>query len=89
VTVYRAKPKPDVRFADLNDEVALLHSPRAAKRFIELVGEDSRGAIKLAAISPEAADAAGQGWALVEAADSPNDDALLALAERLCNNPPS
>jgi hypothetical protein len=26
---------------------------------------------------------------LVEAADSPNDDALLALAERLCNNPPS
>lgn len=89
VTVYRAKPKPDVRFADLDDEVALLHSPRAAKRFAELVGEDSRGAIKLAAISPEAADAAGQGWALVEAADSPNDDALLALAERLCNNPPS
>jgi hypothetical protein len=30
----------------------------------------------------------GDGWESVEAAPEPNDDALLALAARLCNNPP-
>ena len=41
----------------------------------------------IAAISPDAARAAGAGWERVEVADAPNDAALLALAARLCNNP--
>ena len=44
-----------------------------------------RGAIAIVGISAAAAEAAGAGWETVEAAGAPNDDALLALAERLCN----
>jgi uroporphyrinogen-III synthase len=39
------------------------------------------------AISDAAAEAAGRGWEAVEVADQPNDEALLALAARLCNKP--
>jgi uroporphyrinogen-III synthase len=46
-----------------------------------------RGDILIAAISPAAAEAAGVGWGVVEAAGEPSDDALLALAARLCNKP--
>ena len=63
--------------------VALVHSPRAGRRLAELVAD--RGTIAVAAISPQAADAAGSGWECVEAAETPTDDALLALAARLCN----
>jgi uroporphyrinogen-III synthase len=66
--------------------VVLIHSPRAGRRFAEL-GSDRRP-IALAAISAAAAEAAGGGWEIVEAAEQPTDDALLALAARLCNNPP-
>jgi uroporphyrinogen-III synthase len=45
-----------------------------------------RDSIAIAAISNAAADATGNGWKSVEAAEHPNDDALLALAARLCNN---
>jgi uroporphyrinogen-III synthase len=65
--------------------VLLIHSPRAGARVAEL--DLDRGSIALAAISPAAAGAAGEGWAAVEAAEEPTDDALLALAKRLCNNP--
>jgi uroporphyrinogen-III synthase len=44
--------------------------------------------IAIAAISRAAADAAGEGWKSVAVADEPSDDALLALAARLCNNSP-
>jgi uroporphyrinogen-III synthase len=70
--------------------VALIHSPRAGRRFAELVDRASiaRGGVTIAAISPAAAEAAGEGWARVEAAERPADDVLLALAARLCNKPP-
>lgn len=87
VTVYRSRD----RDADLGEEVggvALVHSPRAGRRFAELVGGE-RAAIAIAAISSDAADAVGTGWAAVEAADAPTDEALLALTERLCNNMPA
>jgi len=42
----------------------------------------------VAAISRGAAAAVGDGWRAVEVADAPTDDALLALAARLCNKPP-
>lgn len=84
LVVYRAKPvePPELPASG----VVLIHSPRAARRLAELVNE--RSGIAIAAISPAAAAAAGGGWAAVEVADRPNDDALLAVAERLCNNRP-
>ena len=87
VIVYRAVPRTGVDLARAQGSVALVHSPRAAERFAELIdnGGLDRSATAVAAISPAAAEAVGQGWAAVEAAESPNDEALLALAERLCN----
>ena len=85
VGVYRAKPVQAPELGRLEAAVALIHSPRAGRRFAELVSD--RASIAIAAISPAAADAVGQGWEAVEAAPEPNDDALLALAARLCNKP--
>ena len=80
--VYRAV-ECDVSLADVHDSVALIHSPRAGRRFAQLVPD--REGIAIAAISPAAAEAAGDGWREVAAADTPTDEALLALAARLCN----
>jgi len=81
--VYRAVPIE----AELPDSgVALIHSPRAGRRLAELA--INRGNIAIASISAAAAEAVGDGWLEVEAAEQPNDNALLALAERLCNNLP-
>lgn len=63
------------------DAVALLHSARAARRFAELVAP-ARFAI--ACLSPAVAAAAGPGWRAVATAAQPDDDALLAVAARLC-----
>lgn len=85
IPVYRAREveQPDLRLA--NGAVVLIHSPRAGRRFAELVKD--RGNILVAAISPAAAKAAGTGWGALEAAAEPNDEALLALAARLCDKP--
>jgi len=85
VTVYRSRQieRPDLSLA--GDCIALIHSPRAGARFAELVHE--RGSIEIAAISPAAAEAAGTGWASTHVAQTPTDEALLALAARLCNKP--
>lgn len=67
--------------------VALIHSPRAARRFAELAdaaGLD-RAAVRLAAISVAAADAAGAGWDMTVAAHTPAEDALLDLARTLAD----
>jgi uroporphyrinogen-III synthase len=83
--VYRARAlNPDLAAAERS--VALVHSPRAGEQLGRLV--QARGSIAIAAISKAAADAAGTGWKTVEFASEPNDDALLALAARLCNIPP-
>lgn len=66
---------------------ALLHSPRAAALFAALV--PARGAVRIAAISAAAAEAAGPGWAEVHVAERPRDEALLELAARLCKTGPS
>lgn len=85
VVVYRSKPieAPDVSKA--RDSVALIHSPRAGRRFAELI--DDRATISIAAISEVAANAVGDGWKTIEAAVRPTDEGLLALAARLCNKP--
>lgn len=85
IAVYRSRPIEAPDLPAIGGSVALVHSPRAGQRFGELVHE--RNSIALVAISAAAAQAAGQGWERVEVADQPSDDALLALAARLCNKP--
>jgi uroporphyrinogen-III synthase len=83
-TVYAAQPiEPGRAFAEALDRgaVALLHSARAARRFREIAGTGHR----IATISAAVLDAAGTGWEAAEAADRPQDDALLAAAARLCH----
>jgi uroporphyrinogen-III synthase len=86
LTVYRARlvRHPDLSRAE--GSIALIHSPRDGRRFAELVA--GRATIGIAAISAAAAEAAGSGWKAIAVADQPSDDALLALAARLCNNSP-
>jgi uroporphyrinogen-III synthase len=84
VTVYSAIEIPEPGVGAFSG-VALIHSPRAGRRFAELVQD--RSGIAVAAISPAAAEAVGGGWDAVETAGAPNDEALLALAARLCNKP--
>ena len=85
IVVYRARQieQPDLPVTE--ESVALIHSPRAGRMFSSLVAE--RGNVAIAAISEAAAEAVGQGWKSVDVAVRPTDDALLALAARLCNNP--
>jgi uroporphyrinogen-III synthase len=84
--VYRAV-ECDVSVGDLRDVVALVHSPRAGRRLAELV--EVRNRIAIVAISEAAAEGVGEGWASVEAANEPTDEAVLALAARLCNTTPA
>ena len=87
IPIYVAEPQPTLSDAAAQASRAgalvLLHSPRAAARFAELV-EDREG-VSLAAISAATAAAAGGGWALKAVAERPRDEALLELAARLCN----
>ncbi len=83
IPVYRSKTKEGVDMRAAQGGIALIHSPRAGTRFAELVSE--RVSISIVAISPTAAEAVGDGWAVVETAETPTDDGLLALAARLCN----
>ena len=85
LVVYQSKAvdAPDVSAAQ--GSIALIHSPRASRRFAELVSD--RPSIVIAAISDAAAKAAGNGWKQVAVADRPSDEALLALAQSLCNKP--
>jgi uroporphyrinogen-III synthase len=62
--------------------LVLVHSPRAGALLRELVAEQA--GIRLAAISPAAAAAAGDGWREKAVAGAPRDEALLELAAKLC-----
>jgi len=87
IPVYRSRaidPAPDLERA--SGAVVLIHSPRAAQRFADLI--EDRGTIRIAAISDATAEAAGAGWREIHVAPEPGDDALLALAARLCNTSP-
>lgn len=87
VPVYRAvaTDRP-AELDELPGAVAAVHSPRAARRLAELVGADVKATVRVAAISPAAADAAGSGWESVGSAAEPSDSALLALCARLCED---
>jgi len=85
ITVYRAIEILTPGLTTFSESVVLIHSPRAGRRFAKLVEE--RAGIAVAAISAAAAAAVGAGWEVVEVAAEPTNDALLALAARLCNKP--
>lgn len=90
ILVYAAmEVEPAGRLASAEGSVVLVHSPRAAARFDTLASDAAldRRTIAIAAISDDAAAAAGAGWECVEAAAGTSDTALLALASRLCNKP--
>ena len=90
VPVYRAAELPEPQgFARIAGQAVAVHSPRAARRLAELAGQAAidRGEVRVAAISAAAASAAGNGWERCEAAEKPDDGALLALAARLCDKP--
>lgn len=86
IVVYRSREIGHPGMPELAGTVALIHSPRAGRRFAGLVRQPA--SVAIVAISKAAAEAAGEGWRSVETADQPNDDSLLALAARLCNNSP-
>ena len=79
--VYAAEPLAAGPFE--GPAVAMVHSARAGRRFAGLVRD--RSSIRIAAMSPSVAEAAGTGWACVAAARAPRDQALLELAAKLCN----
>jgi len=85
VTAYRATIVPTPDLAAAEGSVALVHSPRAGRRFADLVSD--RATISIAAISEAAAQQVGGGWRTVQTAAQPTDDALLALAASLCDKP--
>ncbi|HEX3422177.1 MAG TPA: uroporphyrinogen-III synthase [Sphingomicrobium sp.] len=85
ISVYRARELETEDLGIAQGTVALIHSPRAGRRFAELVQD--RGDILIAAISTAAAEAVGTGWGALETAAEPGDDGLLALAASLCNKP--
>ncbi|MEO6718264.1 MAG: uroporphyrinogen-III synthase [Novosphingobium sp.] len=68
--------------------VVLLHSGEAARHFSAECDarQIPRSKIAIAALGARIAEAAGHGWAAVEAAPQPRDEALLALACRMCQN---
>jgi uroporphyrinogen-III synthase len=88
--VYAAEPAAslpaEARGALAGGALVLLHSPRAAATFADLVGAEGldRASIRIAGISPAATAAAGAGWKSAESAVVPRDEALLELAAKLC-----
>lgn len=75
---------PD-QVARLAGSVALIQSTRAGVRLAELVAQEDRAAIAVAAISAKAAAALGDGWRQVETAATPDTTALIDLAARLAD----
>lgn len=88
---YRAEPlplPPDAAAQIGEGAVVLLHSAAAARHFAaecERLGVP-RGAIRLVALAPRIAAAAGAGWRSVAIAGQPADPALVALADELCHD---
>lgn len=88
-TVYASElvPVDDDVMAAARDAVVLLHSRRAAARFVDLLGQGPRDRVRIAALSPAVARAAGGGWRAVEVAPDPSDAALVATAVRVAIDP--
>jgi uroporphyrinogen-III synthase len=91
--IYASEPLPmPAELAGVlgNAAVVLLHSAAAAGHFAAECDRlrVPRANLRLAALGPRIAAAAGEGWAACHAAASPTEAALLALAADLCHAPP-
>lgn len=87
--VYESAPLPlPGALAGMLEEqcVVLLHSGEAARHFAAQcdLGQIARNGIAIAALAPRIAEAAGGGWAEVRSAATAQDQALLALAQVMC-----
>lgn len=69
--------------------LVLLHSAVAARHFAAEFDRFgiARSAVRLAALGPRIAAAAGEGWCEVRWAEEPREAALLALARQMCHEP--
>lgn len=89
VVAYRSVPVPLDPAAPLlasGEALVLLHSAATARHFAaecDRLGID-RAHIRLAALGPRIAAAAGEGWAAVHTAARPDETALVQLAFDLC-----
>ena len=87
--VYAVDPipmPPELKRRLASGDIAVaLHSPRAARHFAAECDrlELDRGAIALAALSENVAEAAGEGWRAVSVAGTPDDAHLLSAAAAL------
>jgi uroporphyrinogen-III synthase len=87
-----ALPLPEHAAALLRSgALVLLHSAAAARHFAAECERLAvhRGDIRLAALGPRIAEAAGTGWAALSSAPEPNEAALLALGREMCHDPAS
>jgi uroporphyrinogen-III synthase len=90
VVVYAAQPLPlaqsAIELIRREPVLALLHSAQAARHFAaQCTALDlPRHTIALACLAPRIAQAAGENWRTVATASRPDDEALLPLAQQMC-----
>ena len=89
--VYTVRPvpaDPSLGRTLSNGAIVLLHSGEAARHFAQECDRlrVPRRAVALACLAPRIAGKAGEGWAGCQYASSPDDAALLALAEQMCQS---
>lgn len=90
VYASRPLPPPPGLIARLRaPAVVALHSAEAARHLAAQCGALGlrRAPLRLAALGPRIAVAAGEGWGEVAVGAEPNDQALLALARQMCQEP--
>lgn len=90
--VYASEPLPvPAPLAELlrMPAIVALHSAEAARHFASECGRLGirRAPLRLAALGPRIAAAAGEGWGEVAIAARTDDQALLALARQMCQDP--
>ncbi|WP_296680687.1 uroporphyrinogen-III synthase [Novosphingobium sp.] len=87
-SVPRAMP-PDLASLLRAPAMIALHSAEAARHLAAqcVTNGIRRSLLRLIALSPRIASAAGEGWGEVATASLPNDKALLALALQMCQDP--
>lgn len=89
---YESAPLPmsaDTAARLTQGALVLLHSAAAARHFAaecDRLGL-ARGRVRLAALGPRIAAAAGDGWREVRSAVCPDEAAMLALARQMCHEP--
>ena len=90
--VYASRPvpfPPELAALLRAPAIVALHSADAARHLSEQCVSHAirRAPLRIAALSPRIAAAAGDGWGEVAAAPLPDDKALLALARQMCQDP--